>query len=111
MTPGDIVMTASETPQSAPSSPGQPASAGSKAGGQTNKMPAEPGPTRKKPPVVLILVLLLAAGGATWYFNRPKIESKQIHVSGRIEGYETNVGPKVGGRIDFISSRGATPLR
>jgi HlyD family secretion protein len=98
-------MTASETPQSAPSSLSQPVSGPAKAGGQPAKMQAEPVPVRKKPPVVLILLVLLALGAACWYFTRPKVNEKQIHVSGRIEGYETNIGPKIGGRVDFISNR------
>jgi HlyD family secretion protein len=59
----------------------------------------------RKPPILVILIILAAAAFAGWYFTRPKVTSNEIHVSGRIEGYETNVGPKIGGRIDFISSR------
>jgi HlyD family secretion protein len=122
-------MTASETPQSASSSPGPPTPSGGKqANGKSPDM-AVPQPVRataetkpraqkdpaqkdgaqkkpkKGPPIPLIIILLLAIGGAVWYFTRPKVNDAQTHVSGRVEGYETNVGPKVGGRIDFISSR------
>ena len=37
--------------------------------------------------------------------TRPAAVANTVHVSGRIEGYETNVGPKIGGRVDFIAVR------
>lgn len=33
------------------------------------------------------------------------------HVSGRIEGYETNIGAKIGGRVDFIAVREGEPVK
>jgi HlyD family secretion protein len=49
-------------------------------------------------------------GAIGWFFVWPKFAPKpanpnELFVSGRIEGYETNVGPKVGGRVDFIGYR------
>jgi HlyD family secretion protein len=78
-------------------------------GPSAGRVQLEPGKgksaSKPRPPIVLIVILIAALAGAGWYFTRPKVVSAQIHVSGRIEGYETNVGPKIGGRIDFISSR------
>jgi len=102
-------MTASESPSSRPSaSQPQPISVEP----QKTEKSARPAPppltppvAKKRPPVLPILLVLVASGVAYWYFTRPVINDNSLHVSGRIEGYETNVGPKVGGRVDFISSR------
>jgi HlyD family secretion protein len=54
----------------------------------------------------LLVVGLLAAGiaGGWWYYSmQPKAGPLQL--SGRIEGYETDIGAKVPGRIDFIAVR------
>lgn len=63
-------------------------------------------PKRKFSPKKLIpLVLLLAAvGGGTWYYLKPT-PIKPLQVSGRIEGYETNIGAKFAGRIQFVAVR------
>lgn len=49
--------------------------------------------------------LAIAAGGlTTWYFlSRPKPVDLQL--SGRIEGYQTDVGAKIGGRVNYIAVR------
>lgn len=55
---------------------------------------------------VIIPILLIAAGvGGYFYLNKPKVDTGKLMVSGRIEGYETNIGPKIGGRVDLVSSR------
>jgi HlyD family secretion protein len=54
----------------------------------------------------LIIAGLLAAGvsGGWWYYSmQPKAGPLQL--SGRIEGYETDIGAKVPGRIDFVAVR------
>jgi HlyD family secretion protein len=57
---------------------------------------------------ILPLGVVLAAGGAAWYFgSRPPANSLQF--SGRIEGYESDVGTKVAGRVESVAVReGAT---
>lgn len=49
--------------------------------------------------------LTIAAGGlTTWYFlSRPKPADLQL--SGRIEGYQTDIGAKIGGRVNYIAVR------
>ena len=115
-------MTASESPSSRPSaSQPQPISVEGQQTGKPQAKPAgsqqpsspgsspssssSPPAAKKRPPILLILLVLATVGGAYWYFTRPVVNDNALHVSGRIEGYETNVGPKVGGRVDFISSR------
>lgn len=62
---------------------------------------------RKLNPRLLILIGLIAIAGvstAIWYFlARPS--DRDLRVSGRIEGYETDVGAKTGGRVDAIAVR------
>ncbi len=56
--------------------------------------------------VLLVLLVAVIAGSVYFYFNRPmQAPSTSLHVSGRIEGYETNIGPKIGGRVDFVAKR------
>jgi len=56
--------------------------------------------------VLLVLIVLIAAGAAYFFLNKPLQQpSNSLHVSGRIEGYETNIGPKIGGRVDFVAKR------
>ncbi|MBS1993576.1 MAG: biotin/lipoyl-binding protein, partial [Cyanobacteria bacterium SZAS LIN-3] len=105
-------MTASESPSSPPPAAQAPSGADSPPVKSRGAAPAVPvtssGPPEtghRRPPILVILLVLLAAGGAYWYFTRPVVSDGSLHVSGRIEGYETNLGPKVGGRVDFISSR------
>ncbi|UBF24068.1 HlyD family efflux transporter periplasmic adaptor subunit [Kovacikia minuta CCNUW1] len=63
---------------------------------------------RRKPnPRILIgggIVALVAIGTAIWYFLGRPINA-DLEVSGRIEGYETDIGAKTGGRVDFIAVR------
>lgn len=55
--------------------------------------------------LLLPIVLLVAGvGAATWYVtSRPKADV--LSLSGRIEGYPTNVGTKVAGRIEQVTVR------
>ncbi|MBW4581158.1 MAG: efflux RND transporter periplasmic adaptor subunit [Tildeniella nuda ZEHNDER 1965/U140] len=62
---------------------------------------------RKLSPRLLMLLGVVAIAGvsaAIWYFlARPS--DRDLRVSGRIEGYETDVGAKTGGRVDAIAVR------
>ncbi|MEH2011746.1 HlyD family secretion protein [Nostoc sp.] len=67
-------------------------------------------PEKKKgklSPAVLIpvAVLLIGAGIATWFFLLPHSETNALRLSGRIEGYETDIGAKVAGRIESVAVR------
>src|SRR5271154_7168263 len=60
---------------------------------------------RKIPFKFIVPVLIALAIVAYWYFSQPHGKPKTVYVSGRIEGYETNVGAKIGGRVDYIAVR------
>jgi HlyD family secretion protein len=66
----------------------------------------------KKKSRLLIPVLLLVASASSvyWYFSLQRVQ-KVIGVSGRIEGYETNVGAKVTGRVNFVAVREGDSIR
>lgn len=54
--------------------------------------------------ILPVLLVLGGAGAAVWYFlSRP--ESDALEFSGRIEGYETDVGAKVAGRVINVTVR------
>jgi HlyD family secretion protein len=54
--------------------------------------------------ILPVLLVLAGAGTAAWYFlARPK--SNALEFSGRIEGYETDVGAKVAGRVMEVTVR------
>ena len=55
-------------------------------------------------PLIIISLLLTTAGAAFWYLSNINKPSP-IRLSGRIEGYETDVGTKVAGRIISVSVR------
>jgi HlyD family secretion protein len=56
---------------------------------------------------LLLPIGLLLAGiaGAIWYFNTPSKVEEPLKVSGRIESYETNIGAKIAGRVNYIAVR------
>ncbi len=60
---------------------------------------------RKRSPFILITTLLLVGVGisATWYLWVNRVEN--LRLSGRIEGYETDVGTKVAGKIISVAVR------
>jgi HlyD family secretion protein len=65
------------------------------------------GPQMKKP-VIIALVVLVIVGiivGVQILRNKPEGRPGWLRVSGRIEGYETNVGAKIAGRVEEISNR------
>ncbi|MUL38398.1 HlyD family secretion protein [Gloeocapsopsis dulcis] len=53
--------------------------------------------------IPLGLLIIGAVGIAMWYLSRP--QSTALQLSGRIEGYPTDVGAKVGGRVDVVALR------
>ncbi|CAN5149953.1 HlyD family efflux transporter periplasmic adaptor subunit [soil metagenome] len=58
--------------------------------------------------IVRIIVILLVIGGVVAFFlirNKPEGKPGWLRLSGRLEGYETNVGAKIAGRIMSISNR------
>ena len=60
----------------------------------------------KKIRILLPLGVLLAGAGlsAAYFLSQPKVETA-LELSGRIEGYETNVGTKVAGRVESVAVR------
>lgn len=56
---------------------------------------------------LLFLVLVVVAGLVWFYFGRQNagLKAGRILVSGRIEGYETDVGAKIGGKVKKIEFR------
>ncbi|GAB4336923.1 MAG: HlyD family efflux transporter periplasmic adaptor subunit [Leptolyngbyaceae cyanobacterium] len=67
----------------------------------------------KRPPVRLLLPLVLlvvGTGTGIWYLlSRPS--STAIQLSGRIEGYPTDIGAKVGGRVNQVTVREGDQVR
>lgn len=60
------------------------------------------------PKPLIVLLLLLIAGGSYWAYEKyfkPKPDETRLFVSGRIEGYEVNVGPKIGGKVEMVAYR------
>ncbi|MEY2834264.1 MAG: hypothetical protein RLZZ574_3524 [Cyanobacteriota bacterium] len=68
------------------------------------KVPKSP---KKSPFKLLLPIGLLLAGiaGGIWYFNTPSKVAEPLEVSGRIESYETNIGAKFAGRVNYIAVR------
>lgn len=82
-------------------------------GGQS---PALPKLGRMLNPRLLILMGLLLISGsvAVWYFLlRPASlpGAGELEVSGRIEGYETDVGARLAGRVEFVAVREGDRVR
>ncbi|MBE9070860.1 HlyD family secretion protein [Leptolyngbya cf. ectocarpi LEGE 11479] len=60
--------------------------------------------------VLVPLGLLMVGAGfsATYFLSRSSTDTLQL--SGRIEGYETDVGAKVSGRVEFVAVREGDPV-
>ncbi|MBU6451703.1 MAG: efflux RND transporter periplasmic adaptor subunit [Cyanobacteria bacterium REEB67] len=58
-------------------------------------------------PLTIVIILMVLAGLVTMQIIRNKPEGKPgwLRISGRIEGYEVNVGAKIAGRVMSISNR------
>lgn len=61
--------------------------------------------------LIPIALLLIGAGVTTWFFLSPHSETNALRLSGRIEGYETDVGAKVAGRIESVAVREGDVVR
>lgn len=69
---------------------------------------------RKLSPRFLIplgLLLATGVGVSTWYFMQSPSQTEALRVSGRLEGYETDIGPKVAGRVEFMAVREGDVVR
>ena len=86
--------------------PGKSAAKQDAASGKSMKN-IEPGRGRTKRRLIIAFLVFLVAGVAygAWRYVVIQSEKGKLRVSGRIEGYETNVGAKIGGRVDFIAVR------
>lgn len=62
-------------------------------------------------PILFILIIGISIAGWNYFANRSKSPEGILEVSGRIEGYETNVGAKVGGRVDTVTHREGEMLK
>jgi HlyD family secretion protein len=73
---------------------------------KSQSYPAKPGHSSKRR-ILLPLGFGLAIAGTAlgiWYvLSRPT--DKTLHLSGRLEGYETDIGAKIGGRVSEITVR------
>jgi HlyD family secretion protein len=61
--------------------------------------------------VLPISLLLAGIAGAIWYLVNHSNVPKPLEVSGRIESYETDIGAKVAGRINYIAAREGDRVR
>ncbi|AFZ23208.1 multidrug resistance efflux pump [Cylindrospermum stagnale PCC 7417] len=50
-------------------------------------------------------LLLIGFGLSSWYFLSSPAKTNILRVSGRIEGYETDIGAKVAGRVESVAVR------
>ncbi len=70
---------------------------------------------RKFNPRILIPIALLIIGGGlglrSWLNARAENDTGALRLSGRIEGYETNIGAKTAGRVDYIAVREGDQVR
>lgn len=80
---------------------------------ETAETAALPKPKGKFSPRLLIPLglLLTGVGVSTWYFLSLPKPSEPLQVSGRIEGYETDIGAKVAGRIEAVAVREGDQVR
>lgn len=60
---------------------------------------------KKKLKIIILILVILGGSAAFWYWKNRPADMAKLLISGRIEGYETNIGPKIGGRVDFVAAR------
>ncbi|WP_413198890.1 HlyD family secretion protein [Nostoc piscinale] len=70
-------------------------------------------PQHRQKPIPLIIggVLVIAGIGYTVWHSQPQGATNVLKVSGRIEGYETEIGVKRSGRIESIAMREGTAVK
>lgn len=61
--------------------------------------------SRKFPLLISLAVLLLGVGVGICFYFLNQSQDKELELSGSIEGYETDISAKVGGRIESIAFR------
>ncbi|PAX56136.1 HlyD family secretion protein [Brunnivagina elsteri] len=64
-------------------------------------------PKRSKKPLILLLgglVIVVSISTSTWYYLHRAVPTG-LQLSGRIEGYETDIGAKIPGRVNFVAVR------
>jgi HlyD family secretion protein len=67
---------------------------------------AAPEKKNRRPLIFIVVILVIGGIVALQYFrNKPEGKPGWSRISGRIEGYEVNVGAKIAGRVEFISNR------
>jgi HlyD family secretion protein len=68
--------------------------------------PSTPKPASRRPwRLIPLVVALLALGGGVLWRLRPPADTDRVALSGRLEGYPTNVDVKVAGRIEELTVR------
>jgi HlyD family secretion protein len=80
---------------------------------QTEPIIEKPEEKRSPPLRPLLLIGLIVAGGVGFWFwqQRQTPSSSVLRLNGRIEGYETDIGAKVPGRIAFVAVREGDPVK
>ncbi len=63
----------------------------------------------KKKYLILIIIVILILLGLFYFWKSKKPE--KIWLSGRLEGYESDIGAKVGGRVDYVFAREGAKVR
>jgi multidrug resistance efflux pump len=72
---------------------------------------SKPQQKRNLYPLIFILFGLLIAGVGLLIWKSRVNSKEQLRASGRIEGYETDIGAKVGGRIQSVAVREGDTIR
>jgi len=66
----------------------------------------KPAKKNLRPLILIFIALIVGCLVAFQYFrNLPEGRPGWLRISGRIEGYEVNVGAKIAGRVEYISNR------